>query len=533
MTSIRRTWLWGLLVLWTLPFGLATGAVLAHPLSILHVGGVTLFAAEPWQLLAVWGLGTLFFLALLVPSRWPRWRSLVAWLVLLLAASGWAATRLTPRRPEAVPARAAAAAETGRRTTLLVGIDGISWTAILPLVRRGELPNFARLMEAGSYGVLRSVRSYREDVEQWGYWSPVVWTSIATGVVPKRHGITGFSLPDASGHTRMAASTERRAPAFWNLFSAFGRRVDVVGWWASWPAEKIAGDLVSSSVGLRGRRGGKLETEGLTYPPDLLDRLPADPASPDAFQEWVNRKVFPFDRYPVLLGDDLDTVYSVLWQDRVYLNAALYLIDHDPADLYAVYFEGTDSLSHQFWRAAYGSEDARKTPVTLPEGFDEDRTIVPTYYRVIDGYLGKLLAELPDDVTVLVCSDHGFLLDPESAHGADHSPYGVLIAKGPGIARGRDLNLEPLGSLREGLGHPASVLDVLPTLLYLHGLPIADDLDGQVLGSLLTHEALAEQPAHRVASYGDFAHDRKVDAMLDESVREEYQKRLKSLGYIQ
>ncbi len=532
MRSLRKVLLWVLPAAWTLAFGPLVARSLERPVAVLHVAGMTLFAAEPWQLLAAWGLGMLLFLALLPLFPWPRWWSVLAWAALFLAVSVWAAVHLVPRRPESMSVRAAAAAKAAGRTTLLVGVDGMSWTAIRPLVERGELPHIARLMEEGSYGVLHSVRSYREDVHQWGYWSPVVWTSIATGVVPGRHGITGFTLPRSGGKSRMATSNDRRAAAFWNLFSAFGRKVAVVGWWASWPAETVSGSLVSSNVGLRGRRWGRSGHRGLTYPPDLLDRLPSDPASPEAFESWVDRHVFPFDDYPVLVGADLSTVYSVLWQDRVYLDATRYLIRHEPADLYAVYFEGTDALSHHFWRAAYGFR-GKETPVTLPEGFDEDRRIVPTYYRVVDGYIGQLLAALPDDATVVVCSDHGFRLDAENPRGADHSPYGVLIAKGPGIARGRDLNLEPLGSLREALGHSTSALDILPTLLYLHGLPIADDLDGQVLGSLLTRETLKHRPALRVASYGDFASARKVQVVLDDAVSDEYRKRLKSLGYIQ
>ncbi len=528
-----RTWvLWTLLLLWTLGLGAAVARVVTRPVLTLHLGGLTLFAAEPWQLLAVWALGALLGVALLAPLPLSRRLAVALWSGLALAACGWAVARLVPRHPETAPPGGARTAAARHRTTLLVGVDGMSWTAILPLVRAGKLPNLARLMEEGSYGVLHSLRSHRNAVDEWGFWSPVVWTSIATGVVPRRHGITGFVVPDDSGKVRMATSDRRRAPAFWNLFSAFGHRVAVVGWWATWPAEKVSGFMASSDLGLRGRRQGQVPVYGLTYPPGLLDELPRTPATPKDFEGWVNREVFPFDQYPSLLKKDLPSIYSVLWQDRLYLNIARYLIRKDSVDLYAVYFEGTDALSHFFWASAFGETGNRATPVSLPEEFDEDAEIIPRYYRVIDRYVGQLLDLLPDDTTVILCSDHGFHVDPAAPHHSDHSPYGVLIARGPGIARGRDLNLEPLGSLRGSLGRPIGVLDILPTLLYLHHLPIAETLDGHVIGSLLTDRALDEIPVVRVASYGDFARDRTV-SVVDDGVTEEYQKRLKALGYVQ
>jgi predicted AlkP superfamily phosphohydrolase/phosphomutase len=526
--STKRIILFVALAVWTILAALGVGIVIARAPVVLNVPNAPLFMSGWFDLGWIWGIGAVALVAAMLPGGWLRRGSwaLLAVALGMTAVVSW--QRLSSREPRTAEADAAAEHQEQKRTTLLVAVDGMSWTAVLPMVRKGELPHIARLMDEGSYGVLHSLRSYRKKVDRWGYWSPVVWTSVATGVRPPRHGITDFVNPE-TGH--LAASTDRRAAAFWNLFSAFDRRVGVVGWWATWPAEPVSGYVVSSSSGLRGRRSGKPTRSGLTYPEELSRQLGLLDEGPASVTEWVNREIFPFDRYPVLDREKLDTLYTVLWQDRLYLDATRYLIEQrDPVDLYAVYFEGVDALSHHFWKAYVDPGEA--DVVTLPQGFTEHSKIVPAYYRIVDSYLGKLLDVLPDDVTVLIVSDHGFQLDSDNRTGADHSPYGVLIGRGEGIAQGRSLNLDPLGSLREALSEPTGVLDVLPTLMYLHGLPIAKDLDGHVLGSLFSRRYLKTHPALQVDSYGDFAHDRKVEVVVDPEASKEYQDRLRMLGYI-
>lgn len=517
--------------LWTIAAGAAGGAILLRAPLILEVGGAPLFVSSPGIVVLVWALGAGVLLASLVRTRWLSRALWAISCLALLASLVWTAGRLATW-PEIETSAADEASVGGGRTTLLIAVDGMSWTAILPMARRGELPNISRLMDEGSYGVLHSLRTYRKKVDKWGYWSPVVWTSVATGVRPRRHGITDFVLEGGPARGGIAASTQRTAPAFWNLLSAFGKKVAVVGWWATWPAEPISGYMVSSHVGIRGWRTDERGREGLTYPEELADQLELRGGDPESIKEWASRELFPFEVYPVLPGDKLETAYAALWQDRLYFESTRTLIKtREPLDLYAVYFEGIDVLSHYLW-GAY-QDPGRPAPVSLPQGFRDHARVVPAYYRVIDSYLGDLLETLPEETTVLIVSDHGFQLDPDNFYGAGHSPYGVLIARGEGIARGRKINLDPLGSVREALHQKTNVLDVLPTLLYLHGFPVAHDLDGRILQSLFTRRFLEEQPVLWVDSYGDFRQRRAVEVRVDPETSATYQKRLRALGYLQ
>src|SRR5262245_10302880 len=80
--------------------------------------------------------------------------------------------------PEVAPAlersRAANPAAWERRVILL-GFDSCDGDLVDELIRRGKLPNFARLRREGAYGLLESTQPLL---------SPIIWTSIATGMPP-------------------------------------------------------------------------------------------------------------------------------------------------------------------------------------------------------------------------------------------------------------------------------------------------------------------------------------------------------------
>ena len=66
---------------------------------------------------------------------------------------------------------------------LLIGVDGLEWSVLAPMIRHGELPHLRSLMERGTYGKLETLQPTV---------SPVIWTTIATGKRPEHHGILHF-----------------------------------------------------------------------------------------------------------------------------------------------------------------------------------------------------------------------------------------------------------------------------------------------------------------------------------------------------
>ncbi|MEE8171035.1 MAG: alkaline phosphatase family protein, partial [Phycisphaerae bacterium] len=116
---------------------------------------------------------------------------------------------------------------------LIVNWDGMEEKIVGPLLSRGELPNLQTLIDAGASGPLETITPS---------FSPVVWTSIATSRPPADHGILRFRHR-VEGRDGMVLydSRYRRVKALWNILSGRGVASAFIGWWVTWPAERIRG----------------------------------------------------------------------------------------------------------------------------------------------------------------------------------------------------------------------------------------------------------------------------------------------------
>ena len=75
----------------------------------------------------------------------------------------------------------------------------------------------------------------------------MLWTSIATGKRPYKHGIYGFIEPTQSRDgVQPITNLSRKTKAVWNILSQSGLKSNVIGWWPSHPAEPINGVMVSN-----------------------------------------------------------------------------------------------------------------------------------------------------------------------------------------------------------------------------------------------------------------------------------------------
>ena len=119
------------------------------------------------------------------------------------------------------------------KKVLLIGWDAADWKIINDLMDRGRMPHTRKLVEGGTMGNLRTLSPVL---------SPMLWTSIATGKRPSKHGIYGFSEPSAAGTgVQPMNNTSRKCKAIWNILNQNDFRSLVVGWWPSHPAEPIDG----------------------------------------------------------------------------------------------------------------------------------------------------------------------------------------------------------------------------------------------------------------------------------------------------
>lgn len=405
-----------------------------------------------------------------------------------------------------------------RRPVLWLGLDGLDFEMVDRLAAEGKMPNWKRL---ASEGYTARLRSFLPLI------SPILWTTAATGVGPEVHRVLDFQEVDPkTGRKVPISGLSRQAPAVWNIASDRGRRVGVVGWWASHPAEEVHGYFVSDRAS-----------------PILFDRSLPGAAFPPALDAGVkqvsdrdgrvsNLELTRFLEMPESaiatarasgagMEDPAVALSRILVATRVSQRVARDLYDRERPDLAALYLEGTDEVAHVF---------ALSTPPRLPCSSEADVArfgrAVLTYYGVVDRMLGQWMRRAEEDgATLIVHSDHGFKWGEDRPCGFAsgdwktaafwHRSDGVFAAWGARAVSGM-----PRGE--------ASIFDVAPTVLALLELPA----DKRMRGKPIT-AAFRDLPASQAREdFSGLSVRRLAGRAPTEAEAGEFAKKLRALGYL-
>lgn len=553
--------------------------------GLLAAGLLARLTRKAWLLRAILGLAVLTFLgsvlgsnqatlplvfALEGPARF-RWLAPVA---LLLSTLGLLAQGLWRKGLGAPRVLAAAAMATGvtalwtsgggstggahqnearpasaGERLLVVAVDGADWTYAEPLIARGKLPHLAALRRRGAWGDLQTLEPTR---------SPAIWTSVVTGRTPAEHGVTDFvsfrlrgaaqALPRLNPvrsvgfpmlyallkshdqiHRIPSNGGDRRVPAFWNITTANRLPVNVVSWWASWPAEPVLGAVVSDALhqwpqSPDGRPPG---VDRITHPEGLYREIAHLVMRPEDMTIKQARRFLyvTAQEYRSILerrgsGIDRELTYYFSYFETT-RRVALDLIDRGRARYGAppdtlVYFRIVDKMCHTSLADSDLVED-RSLQVEARVG--RYGRVVGSAYAAVDDALGELVSAFGEGGNVIVLSDHGFELSRRKGQPANHkgAPPGIFVAAGPAFRPGRV----------DGL----SVYSILPLLLHVKGLPVADDFAGRLEERVLDPGFLSRSPVRRVASYGSRREPRPLSG--DAAADAEALDHLRTLGYLE
>ncbi|MEW5877877.1 MAG: alkaline phosphatase family protein [Acidobacteriota bacterium] len=356
------------------------------------------------------------------------------------------------------------------RPLLVVGWDGADWELLERLLSQGRLPNLARLVKQGTTADLEPVRPLV---------SPLIWTTIATGMPPEIHGIFDF-LRQTSGKEEPVRSTDRKAPALWNLLSALGVPVGVVAWWATWPAEPVRGFVISDRVAYQLQVAGKSPNVSLVWPSAAEDLLALRIAPEVVPAETLAR----FVKLPVPelkqrkkqgqpFADPIAHLAHLLASSETYHRLTLAAVRRfNPRALF-VYEEGTDTIAHLF-----GPYTALRQSWISESEFQAFSQAVDEFYSLADRHLGELLAALGPEVNVILCSDHGFTWGSARPRVASqvHSPTAAYWHREPGILITAGPDFAPLRGRQQ-----ARVFDIAPTVAALLRFPKDKGWPGQAL----------------------------------------------------
>ncbi|MGH9163152.1 MAG: alkaline phosphatase family protein [Vicinamibacteraceae bacterium] len=418
--------------------------------------------------------------------------AVLASLLLPLVARGSAEP--LPPRGAGQAARAFVPEERPPGKVVVLLVNGASLEYINPATAQGRLPNFGRLLDAGASLHLSTVRPTEPET---------VWAAVATGKYPSANGVRaaasyafGAGLPPlellpaycgAAALTSIGAiraepllRTALRAPALWEILSAAGLRVGIVNWPLTAPAPWVRGFLVSDRLHLR-------------VPGASPARVPEPLAAPSDAAQIADRIASelsirsPSGRHS---GD------PSTWRDVLYEQIFLDLDRRFAPHVVALRYEAFDRVRQTYSRAALprfvGGPSATERR--------RARRMLDEYYAYIDGKVGAAIDRLGDDDLLLVISGYGMepvgLVAPlisrltgeaGSASFQEQSPDGFLLAYGQPVRASRP--------------HRGSAVDVLPTLLYFLGLPVARDMDGFARTDLFKASFTAERPVVFVPTY--------------------------------
>ena len=353
------------------------------------------------------------------------------------------------------------------KKVLLIGWDAADWKVIHPLIAQGYMPTLKSVMDQGVWGNIATLSPIL---------SPMLWTSIATGKRPYKHGIHGFiePMPDGKG-IRPSSSTTRKCKAVWNILTQKGMGTHQVGWFCSHPAEPINGVYVTNlyeKISSMDADEWKL-ADNSVHPSQLAETLGELRLHPT---ELVASQILPFLPKAAEIDQDKDrrlSIFAKLLCEMVNVHsAATWAMQHRAWNFVGVYQTAIDHFSHAFMQ--YHPPKMRRID---NQDFEIYKDVVVGCYRFHDMMLNTLLQLAGDDTTVIICSDHGFHSDHLRPTSTPHEPagpavwhreYGVMVMKGPGIKTGDRV-------------YGATVLDITPTILALMGLPVANDMDGKPL----------------------------------------------------
>ncbi|HUO86578.1 MAG TPA: alkaline phosphatase family protein, partial [Thermoanaerobaculia bacterium] len=385
-----------------------------------------------------------------------------------------------------------------RPRLLVVGLEGATHDALLPLAGQGRLPFLAAVLEGGANARLGSISPFSRQA---------LWSTLATGKYPYKHGLLADTEVPAPLLGRGAVlevlpaglafgswgtfgrrpvpvdGTKRRVMALWEVLPRLGVESGVVGWPASHPPPAETVFALSDRYFLDPATPGAVRPSAIASRARLF-RLRAEEVELPAATTGDERLPIAIGR---ALADDLwrQSVSSLLLQQHRGLEALFVELDglgmvsqSDLGGYAAAQFEGAQGSEYQ--------RSARR---------------IAAYYAHLDLFLSRLWERTPPPKLLAVVSPYGAAppegwrrvwreVGPGRAVGGEFtgSPDGVLLLYGEGVQA---------GVLLTG----AELVDIVPTLVYGLGLPVARDLDGKVLTAAFRSDFLARHPLTFLPSY--------------------------------
>lgn len=258
------------------------------------------------------------------------------------------------------------------RKVLIIGLDSASPQLVFDQFT-SELPCLSMMMERGIYGELRSCHP------------PITipaWMVMTTGKSPGTLGLYGFRHRKGYSYSDgwIATSQAVNEPTLWDILSAKGKEVCLVGVPPSYPPKPVKGCLLSCFI-------TPDAAKTYTHPPGLKQEI----------EQLVGEYIFDVE----FRHEDRDGLLEKLYEmTEKRFKVVQYLLTKKSWDFFMWVEIGLDRVHHAFWKY-FDPEHEKYQPGNKYEA------VVKNYYQFLDKGIGETLSLIDQDTVVLVVSDHG------------------------------------------------------------------------------------------------------------------------------
>jgi len=245
-----------------------------------------------------------------------------------------------------------------------IGIDGVPHSLLSE--HSDRFPNLTALAEEGAGGAIDSIVPPE---------SSACWPALTTGVNPGETGVYGFQdRENGSYETYVPMGRDVQATRLWDRVTNADRKATVMNVPVTFPPQRNVQRMVSGFL--------SPSVEKASHPEELTQTLDDSDYIID-----VNAKLGHKDDK----GEFVDHAHKTM--DRRFAAFEHYL-SADDWDLFFGVFMTTDRINHFLFKDY--------------ERDGENKAAFFEFYEQLDDYLGQIRGMLPDDVTLVIASDHGF-----------------------------------------------------------------------------------------------------------------------------